>query len=442
MRRTILQLAARRRPTRAAGFSLIEMLVAMVVVAIFLLGILQVFDAGSQVARVETQLSDLQQSLRASHRHITRFVRMAGRGGLALSLPGQPVWDGPAISVRNSAGPGGGHPFRDIAYAYTDSPKVVDDTDVLTVRGGFTTPVYQIDITSLSSFTLFDEGVPTDNLALADEGVAVISDLTNGIPQDLGPLRNALLAGEPEALILVSPMDERIVGVVEFDPSRSSDGGNTFSVGFKIQNLTYPEYSNLYDSGPGPDPVLPTGLGSAVYLGILEEYRYYVRDPMTGSPPKLSLARLFPGTEIAYKDDVSNLAIDLADNVLDMQVAMAFDSNQGIAWTDRNGGGDIDEDDKVIYESPNGQNDDFLFNTAQDDRTVAPWNGTTTPQPALYYLRLNLLARSQLREVKHQAPLVAGWEDVLGSRIAEWNLLENRMYHRRFQQTIIELRNL
>ena len=453
MRRTNHQLAARRQAPRAAGFSLIEMLVGLAVTSILLLAIVGAFDAGSKIARVETQLADMQQSLRASHRQVTRYVRMAGRGGLALSRPGTPVYQGPALSVRNSAGRAGD--TGEIAVGYTDTPFAVVDTDILTVRGAFTTPVYQIDITDPAAYVLRDEDdMETGVLADATHGTVTVKDLINGVAQELEPLRAAFTDDVPEALILVSPMDERLYGVVEFDASKTIDGGNQITVGFKIQGLTHPEYSTLYNAGPDPSkPVLPTGLNSAVALGILEEYRFYVRQPPTPPPPspgdppgtpspsKLSMARMFPGTEKPYLEELSNLAIDLADNVLDMQLGMAFDSNLGPAWTDQNGDGDINDDDREIYEAPNGRDDDWLFNNELDDVTIAPWNGSA-PQPELYYLRLNLLARSQLREPQYQAPLLAGWEDILGNRINDWNLKENRMYHRRYQQTIIELRNL
>ena len=97
----------------------------------------------------------------------------------------------------------------------------------------------------------------------------------------------------------------------------------------------------------------------------------------------------------------------------------------------------------IIFEDEetDGLDDDWLFNNPFDDTTLAPWNGSA-PQPELYYLRLSLLARSGRREFKYQAPELERYEDILDSRIDDWNLLENRMYHRRFQQTIIELRNL
>jgi hypothetical protein len=177
---------------------------------------------------------------------------------------------------------------------------------------------------------------------------------------------------------------------------------------------------------------------NAAYLGLLEEYRFYIRDE---DPPRLSMARMFPGTETPYLGSLANAQIDLADHMLDLQVAVAYDTTLGPAPIDRNGDGDVDEDDMEIYEAVDGQNDDWLFNTTDDDETMAPWTGAV-PQPELFFIRLSLLGRSARRERNYQAPLLLGYEDVQASRILAWNAFAERMYQRRLQQTVIEMRNL
>ncbi len=442
------------RARRASGFSLVELLVGLAVTSILLLAVVGVFDAGSKVARVETQVADMQQSLRASHRQITRIVHMAGRGGLALSLPNVPVYQGPALAVRNAAGEAGDN--GEIAVGFAGSPKAEKGSDILIARGVFSTPVFQVD-TLASAFTLLDEDDnQTNDPTQATHGAVVIEGTTTtGIAQDLAPLDDAIGGGIPEALVMMSPMDERLVAVVELDPANSITTTTTpgqVTVAFKIRGgLVYPQYADLYNSGAG-DPTLPVGLTSIANIGILEEYRFYVEDvpdPLPGQPTPvqhLSMARMFPGTETPYLGTLANAGIDLADNVLDLQIGLAFDStfedSDPDLDPDLNGDGVTDEDDMVIYESADGENDDWLFNTLNDDPLAAPWNGLTTPQPELYFVRLSLLARSARRERNHQAEELLGYEDVQALRVLEWNSFEQRMYKRRFQQTVIELRNL
>ncbi len=444
--------AARSR--RASGFSLVELIVGLAVTSMLLLAVMGVFDAGSKVARVETQVSDLQQSLRTSHRQITRIVNMAGRGGLPLSLPNIPVYQGPALALRNAAGEGTDN--GEIAVGFADSPKAEKGSDILIARGVFSTPVYQIE-TLAADFVLRDtaDNVTTDPTLATHGTVVVRSTTTTGVSQDLTPLDEAIDEGIPEALVMLSPMDERLAGVVELNPALSSPSTDTpgqVTLAFKVRGgLTHPEYADLYNSGAG-DPTLPVGLNSISNIGILEEYRFYVQEPPTPLPglpmpaPKLAMARMFPGTETPYLGTLANAGVELADNVLDMQIGLAFDSTfadpGAPLGTDRNGDGVTDEDDMEIYESVDGENDDWLFNTIDDDPAVAPWNGLATPQPELFFVRLSLLARTGSRERNYQAPELLGYEDIAALRILGWNSFEQRMYKRRFQQTVIELRNL
>jgi len=63
-------------------------------------------------------------------------------------------------------------------------------------------------------------------------------------------------------------------------------------------------------------------------VGILEEYRFYIRqNPANPTASMLTKAHFMPGTETAYpppggSDPLVNLKIDLADNILDLQVAL------------------------------------------------------------------------------------------------------------------------
>lgn len=446
MRRYIQSPSPRGR-RRAAGFSLVEMIVGLAVTAGLLLAIVGVFAAGSKVARVETQVADVQQSLRAGHTVITRLVRMAGRGGLPVALANTPAYQGPSLAFRNEAGVG--TDTGQIAVGFAGSPTAVVGSDILIARGVFNTPVYQIDTLDPAAFALLDAGGnPTTDSGLAETGSVVISDTTpTGTPQDLSPLLSSIAApGIAEALVLVSPIDERIYGVVELDPANSSSVTGQVTVAFKIRGMDHPGYRSLYNSGTGTDPVLPPGLTSAAYVGILEEYRFYVRQ---ATPPRLSMARMFPGTEVPYQALATNAQIDLADNMLDMQVAVAFDTAAG-PTADRDGDGDEDEDDMEIFEAtcaplppgcPNaGVNDDWLFNGASDDETALPWTGG--PAPDLFFIRLSLLARTERRERNYQAPLVQIYEDVAQGRVDFWNTFPERMYKRRLRQTVIELRNL
>lgn len=412
--------------SRQAGFTLIELSVSLLVTVTILLGTLSLFDFSNRLARVQTNVSDMQQALRVSLQDTVRTVRMAGRGGMPMGA----VPTGMSVSVRNNV-PAGAR----IGGGAT--PRILEGTDVLTVRGVFRSPIWQVNSTNPASFTVDASGGK----------IQVATTTPTGIPQDLGALREAVLAGAPEALIVVSPRDAGMYAVVELDPATSDVNSNPdlFTIGFKITGGTFTtQYVGMSAGG-----VYPPDLTNAAFVGLLEEHRYYVReerdipsDPSSDLSPRFSRARVFPGTDNPYRVDSDPTVLndahpswrqDIADNIMDMQLAMGFDSTLGGgAMTDDEG--DTGDDDR-IFESANGQNDDWLYNDTQAFNP-ATWNGRT-----LYFIRLNLLARTDRRDPKHEAQRVTWIEDhdLTSSRL---NLRTERMYRRRLLQTVIDMRNI
>jgi len=159
-------------------------------------------------------------------------------------------------------------------------------------------------------------------------------------------------------------------------------------------------------------------------VGILEEYRYYVRD--VGGTPRLSRARLYPGTEAAYAGDAGNLQVDLADNILDLQAAVGID---------RDG-------DRLISDTEDDA-DDWMYN-AEADSPADPllWNGPNRP---LYYLRLSTLARTDRADPKYVSPAIAAIEDHVYAEPeepADGDRRLERSHRRRLLRTVVDLRNL
>jgi Tfp pilus assembly protein PilW len=98
-------------PRRERGFSLIELLVSMFIAIQIVIAAAIAFDVHNRMAQVQTQITDLQQSLRVAQYDIVRLVRSAGRGGLPMDLDPDAVYDpaatipelrGRAIEVRNN----------------------------------------------------------------------------------------------------------------------------------------------------------------------------------------------------------------------------------------------------------------------------------------------------------------------------------------------------
>ncbi|HEV7509654.1 MAG TPA: PilW family protein [Thermoanaerobaculia bacterium] len=432
------------RPTGQQGFTLIELLVALAVTVIVVLGILLLFDFNNKLTRVQTNVADMQQSERIAQYDMVRMARMAGRGGLPVSAlvvnqsAALPLGSG--ISVLNNA-PANTH----LVAADTSSPKVLLGTDVLTLRGAFSTPIYEAAFANPSTFTLTGPGTPTP--ATATGGTVAICDQSpSGAAQDLTGLTALidLAAGgkiRKEALILVSPTADTIYSIVALDPSISTKTAATCpgNAGVTIAFISDPadpmvaKYRALY---PAPVGNLNDSLKNVAFVGLLEEYRYYVREDhaIAGTDtsdltPVLSRARFYPGTDLVYADEASNLKQDIADGIVDLQIAFGIDANS---------------DGQLTTDPPaDPATDEWLGNAAAD----------TAITGGLKAIRISTLARTNRRDHDYVAPVLASLEDhtysttdindpVNGYDAVNFKGSMARLYRRRVLQTVVNLRNL
>lgn len=417
-----------------AGFSLVEVLLTLAVTLILFLGVLATLDVNSRVTRVQTHVADMQQSLRIAQNDMVRMIRMAGRGGLpAADATAAPFPTGLALNVRDNVAAG------QLLVATDNRTLIQEGTDVVSIRGVFATPIYQIDITSQNEQRTAGD-FQLNAVVNPTQGFVVVRAVTpKGAPQDLGPLREAIEDGRPEALILGSSMDDTIYAVVELMGGAIT--ADSIQVNFRISGSTRSD--NYRALSPGGN--FPAELRSVAYAGILEQHTYYVRadraidgDPSSELTPKLSRARLYPGTAEPHAATAENGRIDLADNILDLQVALGIDSSVSGRTTD-----DADEIgvDDTIVETANGTGDDWLLNGTADNGADAIWR--TTPPPSLFFLRVSTLARTDRRDPGYQAPLLpARIENRTYASNNPFNSRGERMYRRRVLTTLIDLRNL
>ena len=139
----------RLRAGRESGFTLLEALLAWGILIITLVGVIALLQVGSEIGRKQTSIAEMQQSHRAAQNQLVRYTRLAGRGGLPLSLPpaalpapfaGRLLPGGVGVAVRSNVGAG-----EYISPGDSATPPVLLDTDVLTVRGVMRGSVYQVN---------------------------------------------------------------------------------------------------------------------------------------------------------------------------------------------------------------------------------------------------------------------------------------------------------
>jgi len=437
--------------TRTAGqkgFTLIELLVALAVTVVVVLGILLLFDFNNKLTRVQTNVADMQQSERIAQYDMVRMARMAGRGGMPVSAlaanQSASLPAGSGISVLNNT-PLNTH----LIAADATSPQILEGTDVLTLRGAFATPIYQVAFADTTTFTLTGPGTPTTATATGGS-VAICNQSPSGQTQDLSALTALIdLAGggkvRKEAIILVSPIDDGIYAVVQLDPATSTKtaascagGGVTLAFNCDPADSLVAKYRALYPAPAGAS--LNSALTNVAFVGLLEEYRFYVREDhaIAGNAasdltPVLSRARFYPGTDLAYADDTSNLKQDIADGILDLQIAFGIDAN---------GDGQLTED------PANPTTDEWLDNGAGDAAITG----------GLKAIRISTLARTNHRDQAYVPTvdadhLIAGVEDhsysttdindpVNGYDATNFKGSMARLYRHRVLQTVVNLRNL
>jgi type II secretory pathway pseudopilin PulG len=440
---------------RQAGFTIIELTISLVVIVEVLLAILMLFDFTNKLSHAQATIADMQQSLRIAQNEMNGLVRAAGRGGLSFfnSARGGALW----VNDGNVAAPA---PLTRIGDA--SSPPVAAGTDVLTVRGVFSSPIYRVNIQDSTTLAYKDiSGNPTTNPNLAYTGVLKVAAQSFPNGMNLQPLADAVAKHIHEALIIESGSNPDVHAVVELLPDSvdtAVDVATQATLAFRIRGVATDlatSYAQLIPGGAYDPTILSVGT-----VGILEEWRLYIRPVQTAADiaPKLTKARFMPGTDIAYGPpgvaaNSDNLSIDLADDILDFQVALAADTTNHVVRTLPP---NVTKDDCTtntlasdpancyISEAADGKNDDWLYNSTNDNITNPVWTNAQ-----LYWVRLSLLARTDRRDKIYEAPLLSRIEnrtypanDPLNLANTAAGSTQERMYRRRILQTVIDVRNL
>ena len=400
-----------RRPARPAGFTLIELIVVTAMMGVFAVVFFGVFTFNVEASRVQSQISDMQQNLRVAQHDVKRFARMAGRGGLPAMLPGSSLPDGVAISVQNNVPAG-------TRIGGAGSPEVLEGTDILTIRGVFTNPVYQLTAS------------PADYAAGVLE---FIPQTPTGQAQDIGALAEAVQRAldspgdAKEPLVLISPLGQYSIFALQTGSIVTTGGVNPEPLQIFVEIAEDAGYRALLVEG-GTNPVEMTTVSS---VGIIEEYRYYIRkvEPTPGRvTPRLTRARFYAGTNQPHPTN-PNADEDIADHIVDLQIALGVDRYTGT------GGGAADG---LIYDGePDdaADADEWLFNHRDDEPLVAGLGN-------LELLRLSILARTSRADRRYGGRRLAWLEDhdyVNGPVSPAATDLQRR---RRMSQTVVNLRNL
>lgn len=478
--------------SRQAGFSIVEILVTLLIFSIVTGGLLVIFSNSSRLARSQTQLANIQQSQRVGHSEIVSYARMAGIGGLPATrlnvsedqlnnrdYDGIGLFpNGIGIGVYNNVATGTSiAQVTDSAAADdadgdgTDEDTVLPGTDVLIVRGVFSTPVYYVPSqradngancsVDISGWLAADKKSATGCITVGGrtrDGGAIYEDLHQDVtllsdrlkamykrmPNDaksggfilrdlINPNAYAVMGFNHAAVTNENQLDpyrcpvppEAPAGVTEDDMplclnvpltvDLTNDIGKAYVGLTRGTSLVGGGGMTLVEDAAKPDldVEFPTNISS---LGVLEEFRFFVRvdyeaagDPDSRLTPVLSRAQFLPNTNVQV--DV----VDIADNVIELQLAVGVD-------TDEVGSGP----EYGLITEDGTDTDEVLFNASgdylgadQDPPYAAPPGGALpnghrtwfNPDLEFHYLRINTVVMADRRELDYQAPELTNIED-------------------------------
>jgi len=323
---------------RESGFTLVEMIVVTMLLAIAMVGLLAVFDASARINKNETDVADAQGAVRYGLYQMTRAIRMAGAGGLYVTQ---------AVLNHNDRGltgiaPAGASFDNTTGVTVTDTAAaktyaVREGTDIIEIRGVILSPLIGFDqqtgcngCTGSQSLTVLPI---TGNPII---GQHVNDDATNR-PQFAAVDAYTLGANNARPMLVIVEDGNTDLHVACSDPT---PGGVTrypqalYNVGVITNQTSLAGGSfNAVDFGgtigPHFNTELPstTGLGEPAQViqkirraGVLDDFIFFITtDPATdptGIHPFLA-----QGTRRGNSFDV----VRLAEDVEDMQVAYGVD---------------------------------------------------------------------------------------------------------------------
>jgi len=421
------------------GISLIEALVAVVVMVGIMLGLYAMLDSSNRLAKQETNVSEAQQSARVGIYELSRTIRQARVGQL---------YYGNAILPHTNNSPGGAF-FTDLSGV---RHYVRRGTDVISVRGIFLGDRYTITTGDVSC------GGPCDSStamavtirAVANNGVPNYpSGTTPGISNRTRPFYFVVADGSTRTVtaggkLYLIPL--YYVGLVDTTGTWYTQTADTFTFTMNPQDAG----ARKLNAPAGGAPSL-----SQPYAGgAIDEILYFVDEgPSDGST---STVDTHPALAQAFFDPVSgNYDVQpLVDEVEDFQVAYGVD---GVA-----GGGSDRGISPAVVNLASVNADEWVGNvatevqtslliSASEPRVVDAFIDTSIPSgppnpslatPALRSVWLSLLVKASDPDFKYEGPGARGVK-MLDSTAQSFSSpsATGRPYRRRVQSLAVALRN-
>ena len=336
---------------RERGFTIVELLVAMLLLTATAIGLYNLLDGSARVSKMQNQMADVGENLRFTVARLVRLVRMAGSGGLPLVAPGvggamQILAIDVTDNVPANAGGFGSSPRTALAGTDVLMIRGVMEGELFDLRGvadvvplGATT--YRVSIQPSSPFT----GQP-QLLVAPEAGTPILftssweSSITtaSGQSRDFSRYNIGIVTGAS-----VTASDPTAPMVIDVKTTSSSDAEQQILA--LNDGAAFPPFERQY----------------VIAAGFLDDLVFFIANNDDGQPALFEYNRAFERAE------------ELVPNISDLQVAVGCDTNADGVLTEIGAAADDDE---------------WFFNAAGDN---AP---TPTDLVALQEVRLSVVART------------------------------------------------
>jgi prepilin-type N-terminal cleavage/methylation domain-containing protein len=418
------------------GFTLIEALITLAVVAVVMIGLYTLLDRSNKLAKQETNVSEAQQSSRIGIYELSRVIRQARVGGLYV---------GNAVLPFENNSPGGTN-FTDLSGV---SHYVRKGTDVIAVRGVLSGDKYY--------FAAGDVVCAGSCASTTSMTVTIHATSTGGVSNfTAGSAPSVINKSRPFYFVVAAGQNELVsVGATKYlVPTYVVGLVDTAGTWYTQTATTFAFVMNPQDAGAkklDAATAVASSLDKPFSGGVLDDIRFFVDEgpadvssSALDTHPTLVEATQDPGTG---QWDIQ----PLVEEVEDFQVAYGVDGADGTTH---------DHGISPVQVTTASNTDEWVGNVANEISTKLPLSGadpkyvaafidTTVisgnSDPALVVAALrsvwlSLVVKSADPEFRHGGPGARGFQ-VLDSNIKNFTTATGRPYRRRIQSFAVSLRN-